>query len=137
MNFLSSLTPKNEVDYISYEASLLKTLQMMQHRNYAAIPIINKAGEYVGTITSGDILGFIKENFDLSLKAAADQPLSSIKRTRDNKAVRISATMEEILDAAMSQNFVPVVDDQKKFIGIITRQGIMKCLTENGNKKDS
>lgn len=137
MNFISCLTPKNEVDFISYDASLLKTLQIMQHQNYAAIPIINKSGEYVGTITSGDILGFIKENFDLSLKAAADQPLRNVKRTRDNKAVKINATMNEILDVAMSQNFVPVIDDQKKFIGIITRRGIMKCLAENGDKKDA
>lgn len=137
MNFIFCLTPKNEVDFISEDASLLKTLQIMQEHNYAAIPIIGKTGEYVGTITSSDILGFIKENFDLSLKAAADQPLGNIKRARDNKAVKINATMEEILEAAMTQNFVPVVDDQDKFIGIITRRGIMRCLAENnGNKKD-
>lgn len=137
MNFISCLTPKNEVDFISDDASLLKTLQIMQHQNYAAIPIINKSGEYVGTITSGDILGYIKENYDLSLKAAADHPLRNIKRTRDNRAVKINATMEEILDVAMSQNFVPVIDDQNKFIGIITRRGIMKCLAENGDKKEA
>lgn len=30
----------------------------------------------------------------------------------------------------MNQNFVPVVDDQKKFIGIVTRKSIMEYCYE-------
>ena len=31
-----------------------------------------------------------------------------------------------MLDRALNQNFIPVVDDQKNFIGIITRKEIIK-----------
>ena len=34
--------------------------------------------------------------------------------------------MEDLIDKALNQNFVPVVDDQKNFIGIITRKDIIK-----------
>lgn len=125
MNILSCLTPKNDVDYVTDDASLFKTLQTMQNRNYAAIPIINKNGKYVGTITAGDILGCIKENFDLSIKASADFPIKNVKRIRDNKAVSVSAKMTEIIDLAMTENFVPVVDDEENFIGIITRRELL------------
>jgi CBS domain-containing protein len=33
--------------------------------------------------------------------------------------------MEDLLARAMAQNFVPVVDDQNKFIGIVTRKDII------------
>ena len=33
--------------------------------------------------------------------------------------------MEDLIDRAMEQNFVPVIDDQKNFIGIITRKDII------------
>ena len=39
--------------------------------------------------------------------------------------------MEDLLDRAINQNFVPVVDDQGSFIGIITRKSIIKyCYNE-------
>jgi CBS domain-containing protein len=33
--------------------------------------------------------------------------------------------MEDLIARAMVQNFVPVVDDQNKFIGIVTRKDII------------
>ena len=34
--------------------------------------------------------------------------------------------MEDLVGKALNQNFVPVLDDQKCFIGIITRKDIIK-----------
>ena len=36
--------------------------------------------------------------------------------------------MEELLDRAMRQSFIPVVDDRGAFVGIVTRQTIMRKL---------
>ena len=138
MNILSCLTPKSEVRYINDDASLLKTLQNMQESNFAAIPIINKTtGKYIGTITAGDILGCIYENYDLSVKKAADIQLKNVRRTRDNKAVSASAGLEEVLDIAMTQNFVPVIDDDESFIGIITRRDLMGALRKAQKKEEN
>ena len=38
--------------------------------------------------------------------------------------------MDELLDSAMQQNFVPVIDDLDNLIGIITRRSIMSYLKE-------
>lgn len=135
MNILLWLTPKSEVDYIVDDASLFKTLQTMQNRKFAAIPIISKNGKYVGTITSGDILGCIKENFDLSIKASADFPVRNVKRTRDNRAISVNATMDEVITLALTENFVPVVDDEDNFIGIITRREIINWLHQQLKKE--
>lgn len=133
MNILASLTPKSGVDYITEEATLFKTLQVMQKRNHSAIPIINKKGRYVGTVTAGDILGCITENFNLSLKASAKFPIVNVKRTKDYKAVRIHTPFEKLVDIAMDQNFVPVVDDEDNFIGILTRREILIWMDEQYN----
>lgn len=131
MNILFFLTPKSDVDFINDDASLLKTLQKMQERNYSAIPIVSKTGRYVGTIQAGDILGCIKENFNLNLSDAADLPLRSIKRTRDNKAVNANCQMEDIFEKILNQNFIPVVDDDENFIGIITRSDVIKFMHDS------
>ena len=40
-------------------------------------------------------------------------------------AVRADANMEDLMLRAMNQNFVPVIDDQENFIGIVTRKDII------------
>ena len=42
-----------------------------------------------------------------------------VDRHRDNKAVNISISMEGLVDKITNQNFVPVVDDNNVFIGIV------------------
>ena len=38
--------------------------------------------------------------------------------------------MEELLNSAMNQNFIPVVDDLGNFIGIVTRKDIIRYFAE-------
>ena len=44
--------------------------------------------------------------------------------------VRITVTMRELVNSAMNQNFIPVVDDLGSFIGIVTRQDIIRFLAQ-------
>ena len=67
----------------------------------------------------------IKNQYDLSLRDSEHISVSAIKRRSDNRPVYVNATMEDLIDKALNQNFVPVVDDQKNFIGIITRKDII------------
>ena len=55
-------------------------------------------------------------------------PITSIERRRDNQAVKIDESMENLFDKVMNQNFVPVVDDKKVFIGIVTRKDVLAYL---------
>ena len=49
-----------------------------------------------------------------------------IAHRKDNTPVKVTATMDQLLDRASTQNFIPVVDDKNTFIGIITRRSIIK-----------
>ena len=66
--------------------------------------------QYVGTLTEGDILWGLKKYHGLDLEAAEDIPISEFAHKRDYKAVTVTTSMDELVEAAMSQNFVPVVD---------------------------
>ena len=41
------------------------------------------------------------------------------------RPVSADSNMEDLMEKAMDQNFVPVIDDQQNFIGIITRKDII------------
>ena len=126
MNILFFLTPKSEVAYIYEDESLRQALEKMEYHKYSSIPMISRTGRYIGTITEGDMLWGIKNKFNLNLKEAEQVPVTAIPRRMDYLPVKIDSRMEDMLDRALNQNFIPVVDDQKNIIGIITRKEIIK-----------
>lgn len=75
MNILFFLTPKSDVAYIEDSFSLRQILEKMEIHRYSAIPILSNTGEYVGTITEGDILWYCKRN---SMNALKPQRASSL-----------------------------------------------------------
>lgn len=135
MNILFFLKPKSEVAYVEDKDKLRQVLEKLERHRYSAIPLINShTGKYIGTITEGDLLWSVKERYDLSIKEAEDIPITAIKRHRDNEPVDIDENMENLLNKVMLQNFVPVTDDKKCFIGIITRKDVMSYLLEDRKK---
>ncbi|MDE7250515.1 MAG: CBS domain-containing protein [Lachnospiraceae bacterium] len=130
MNILFFLTPKSEVAYLYDTDSLRQALKKMESHRYSAIPIIaSDNGRYVGTLTEGDLLWNIKDNENLSLQDAEKISVMQIKRNRDNEPVEADADMEDLINKAVNQNFVPVVDGDQCFIGIIKRKDIILYLS--------
>ena len=126
MNLAFLLTPKADVAYIYDDFTLRQVLEKMEHHGYTAIPIINREGEYVGTLTEGDLLWYIKNEHLLNLYDAEQEPVTEVPRHHDNSPLPISTDIHDIFDLALNQNFVPVVDDRGIFIGIITRKNILQ-----------
>ena len=136
MNILFFLTPKSEVAYIYDEESLRQALEKMEYHKYSAVPILSRQGRYVGTLTEGDLLWYIKNQLSLNLKEAQRIPVTAVPRRSDNFPVSVDSKMEDLLEKAMKQNFVPVMDDDKSFIGIVTRKDIMKYFARNIGKTE-
>ena len=133
MNILFFLTPKSDVAYIFEDETLRQTVEKMEHRKFSCIPILNKEGKYTGTISEGDLLWGIKRlNINSTdLKQMEDVSIMAIPRRATYKPVHADADMEDLLDRAINQNYVPVIDDKGSFIGIITRKEIIKyCYKE-------
>lgn len=131
MNILFFITPKSEVAYLYDTDSLRQALEKMENHSYAAVPIISrKDGHYVGTLTEGDLLWNIKDRNDLSLKAAESVSVMNLKRKWDNEPVDVDIDMEDLVNKAMNQNFVPIIDGEKRFIGIITRKDLIQYLCQ-------
>ena len=135
MNILFFLTPKSEVAFIYEDESLRQALDKMEYHKYSSVPVINRYGRYIGTITEGDMLWGLRNRGSLNLKAAEDMPIMSFKRRADYAPIRVDSDMEDLMDKAMRQNFVPVVDDQKNFIGIVTRRDIMQYICSSCGKE--
>lgn len=128
MNILFFLTPKEEVAHVEEGDTLRQVLEKLEHHGYTAIPLLSADGKYIGTITEGDLLWEMKEKDFPDLHRMEKIRITDVKRRRDNQAVKVSESMENLFEKITNQNFVPVVDDNGIFIGIVTRKDLILYL---------
>ena len=126
MNILFFLTPKSLCAYLDEDCTLRQALERMEASGYAALPILNKKGEYCGTLREGDMLWAVKNMCGMDLKQTENHRIMEIAHRRDNVPVHVTASMQDLIARASAQNFVPVVDDKGAFIGIVTRRSILR-----------
>lgn len=129
-NILFFLTPKAMCAFVYDDFTIRQALEKMEASNYAALPILNKRGEYRGTLTEGDLLWALKNMCYMDMRQAESRKIMEISRRRDNIPVRVTEDMQDLVQRASTQNFVPVVDDKDAFIGIVTRRSIIKYCTQ-------
>ena len=129
-NILFFLTPKALCAFLLDDYTIRQALEKMETAHYAALPILNRQGAYMGTLTEGDVLWAMKNMCNMDLYKAETHRIMEISRKRDNIPVRVTTSMSDLIDRASTQNFVPVVDDKDAFIGIVTRRSIINYCRE-------
>ncbi|OCT12883.1 inosine-5-monophosphate dehydrogenase [Paenibacillus pectinilyticus] len=131
MEIKSFLLPKDKVAYLSTSASMKDAIDRLEACHYTAIPIIDENGKYVGTLAEGDLLWKLKCTPGLTFDNMDEITVTNIKKRIFNECVAIDAHMEDMLALAADQNFVPVVDREGIFLGIIRRKDIIAYYTRN------
>jgi CBS domain-containing protein len=131
MQISSFLLPKNKVAYIQSSVSMREAMDLLEQQHYTAIPVIDSEGKYVGTLSEGDLLWKLKNTPGLEFHNLEQVPVREIKRRIHNECVSVNAQMDDMLQLAADQNFVPVVDDGDVFIGIIRRKDIIEYYMRN------
>lgn len=112
--------------YLYDDYTIRQAIERMESAGYSSIPILNRRGEYRGTLTEGDLLWALKNICYMDMRQAEAHRITEITRRRDNVPVRVTTSMHDLIDRASTQNFVPVVDDKDAFIGIVTRRSIIQ-----------
>lgn len=125
-NILFFLTPKALCAFLYDDCTIRQAIEKMEAAGYSSIPLLNKQGEYRGTLTEGDLLWALKNICYMDMRQAEAHRITEIARRRDNVPVRVTTSMQDLVERASTQNFVPVVDDKDTFIGIVTRRAIIR-----------
>ena len=129
-SILFFLTPKAMCAFLYDDFTIRQALEKMEVAGYAALPILNRRGEYRGTLTEGDLLWAMKNMCYMDMRQAEARRIMEIERRKDNIPVHVTTSMHELIERATYQNFVPVIDDKDAFIGIVTRSNMMKFCFE-------
>ncbi|RIW31357.1 CBS domain-containing protein [Bacillus salacetis] len=131
MNIAFFLIPKTEVAFIKYESTMRQALEKMEYHRYTSVPLIDQDGKYAGTLTEGDLLWKMKNTPGMTIESTSKVMVAEIPLHHQNAPIHIDAEMEDIIAKSIEQNFIPVVDDQEIFIGIIRRREILEYCSEH------
>lgn len=124
-NVFFFLTMKKDVTFFYDDLNLEEGLRLMRKHGYTAMPVINAKGEYIGTINEGDFLWYFIDHPETTYETVKSTPIKELIRPDFTPAMMIDATVEELFDQSLKQNFVPIVDDRNIFIGIVTRSRLL------------
>ena len=137
MNIVMLFRPKSEGAYVYEDNSLRQGLEKMRRHGYTAVPVIDREGGYVGTVSEGDFLWHMIDHGDTDIRRQEAYQIKNILRKDWNMPVKIDETLDALLLRVMDQNFVPVVDDRMRFMGIITRKDVIKYYYDDTRGKRS
>ncbi|MBQ1288446.1 MAG: CBS domain-containing protein [Erysipelotrichaceae bacterium] len=130
-NVLFLLTPKTQLACLKDSMNVRQALEKMLAHGFTAIPLISEEGEYLGTISEGDLLWHIVNGEKISMEDLEETKITSLLRKNRFPAVKVDAEIGELVNLIINQNFVPVVDDRNVLMGIVTRRRVMQELFKN------
>jgi CBS domain-containing protein len=99
-----------------------RALFLMEETHLTQLPMV-KDNEYVGLIQENDVLDW----------ETPERALDSVDFARYRPAVSVAAHPYDAMRIASEQNLnvVPVIDESSKYLGSITRDDLLKYITEN------
>ena len=125
---LKLITPKKATYYLLDSSTIRQAFEKFDVHKFSVVPLLSKDGKYVGTLSEGDILRFIKNNANFDITRAENVQVKDIEHYRSYKCLKIDATIEEVYALTLDQNFVPLIDDQDHYIGIVKRRDVLVYL---------
>lgn len=130
-SLMSMFVPKKGTYYLEQGTTVRNAIEKFRVHKFSVVPIIDKEGRYVRTIAEGDLLRFITNQSEYKLKEAENVLIDVVESYRSYKALRIDASIIEVLALSLEQNFIPLVDDRGLYIGIIKRKEVLEYLIES------
>ena len=115
----SLLTPKSEVVWVDASGTIEQAMERMRPNGYCDVPVLNDEGCYVGTLGTSDLLWYLSDG-------ALTGSLMLVPRRSRASAVHVQTSVATLIGRALNQNFVAVVDDDAKFLGIVRRRSILE-----------
>jgi CBS-domain-containing membrane protein len=105
--------------------------------NYPALPVVNDNLEVVGIVSEYDVLDALKEKRTIhEFSAESVMSCGHAEHGTCTEPLTITATtpIDDIVNTLYKErvSILPVVDEKKKLVGIITRKNIITAVAELG-----
>ena len=120
------LTPAENLAVLIDTHNADHAILLLSQMTYTRVPVVTDEKEFVGTIGLRDILAYQMEQ-GLSQESMADTDIVHMTK-KDVAVVEPDYSLTDVLHKLVDESFLPVVDEEGIFQGIITRKSILKAV---------
>ncbi len=139
---------------IHEDKTLQDTIKLLAEHRFSGVPVVDSEGKLVGIISDTDIIrysekikvvpmanlsGWISPYANVSELASMQKGIETLHQTRVSEVMtRKVHTVNEEAEASdiarlmnrRNVNRIPVVDDDNKLVGIVTRADMVQCMAK-------
>ena len=127
-------TRKAKVEFLYSDILVKDAFDKLEKKRFAMIPVLErKSNRYLYSLSEGDILRFIVETGNL--RKAGKKPLSRVSIDRLIVPVKEEDDVSALFDLAPNQSYIPLIDENGVFKGIVTRKSIIYHLLTTSNNQ--
>ena len=120
------LTPAENLAVLIDTHNADHAILLLSQMTYTRVPVVTDEKKFVGTIGLRDIFAYQMEQ-GLSQEVMADMDIVHMTK-KDVAVVAPDYTLTDVLHKLVDESFLPVVDKDDVFQGIITRKSILKAV---------
>lgn len=120
----SFLIPASKIAFVEDSNPLYHAFLILTKVKYAKIPVLNQQSQLVSLAMITDKM---LDNDDISVEALSKYQVKDVMQTDFSKVNFTDAELETQLHLLVDNNFIPIVDDDDVFQGMITRREWFKA----------
>ncbi len=121
------LIPAENVAHVMEENPLNHALLVLTKVGYSKIPVINKESQFVGLISLSAIVDAMFDLTEIDPDNLANLCVKDVME-REVKMLKPPYDIEKILHLSVDNPFIPAVNKENIFVGIITRRELLKAV---------
>ncbi len=130
MNIAAIMIPKVLTVFLHETDTIRQGLERFTVHGYTAVPVLNEQEQYIGECDGGRFPPSPPEDSHNGTENAGTVQVADIVRRDYCPPLPMDAELEQVVSAALNQNYVPIVDSRKALCGILTRRGLIDYLAK-------
>lgn len=121
------LIPAENVANVMCGNPLTHALLVLSQVKYSKIPVLDKGDRFVGLLSLADVVEKMLELKDVSMEELSTYTVADVMEVGVD-VIEENWDLEEVLHLLVDVSFLPVVDKNQMFKGIVTRKEILKAV---------
>lgn len=130
VNIAQIMLPKVSTVTVRQNDTVRQGMEIFQRYGYTAIPVVSEDGTYLGSITEGDFWRHMCRIGTTDKKVQEQYLIRDIYRPDFCEPLPIEADIDVVVDTALKQNFIPIIDSRGSLSGMVTRQVLIRYLAK-------
>ncbi|MEM5828135.1 MAG: CBS domain-containing protein [Candidatus Aenigmatarchaeota archaeon] len=125
-----------QIIFANLDESLYEISKKLTSHNISGLPVLDESGKIVGIISQTDIIKLLERFGEEKFKEIKAKDV--IKRRKRLIVAKPTTTLKTLLKLMIKHDIsrIPIVDENKKVIGIVSKSDIIKLLASHFEKEN-